>query len=1346
MRKLLAFFSLTVMLSVLQTTAAQTVDSTKFLFEKLPDALFPSGLLHDQSALRYLLEDTDADLHNFDGSIGGPVTRTAIIEEMYVDLYQSQRIASNGLLFGNTTPYLVPIQDFIASSSAAESRVDVPLFINWFEFQEIKDDALSNGYFDFSSGQFTLIPEFEYLDPQQQYFIHNQSPIDSARKGIDTFTTFFAGTLAPAIYASNGTATVTFELPNSLVQSNQNLPSTFDVDFADGKGFQTVRLDQKITVQYSSPAANIEAQSLKIRVRAKSNTGVLESALYLNVVFNVELAHEEFSTAALPSPSCYQTFEPEEPAKVSVRYADQNLGLQKPLVLVEGFESATKNYGVISYEGLSSGYIFNGDERVYLGMEKLSWLYDSLSQSGFDIVHLDFKNSRLSIKENMQSLIKTLAWVHDQKPTHPMVVVGASMGGLISRAALLEIERKECCFDIAAFGTFDTPHRGAFIPVGMQAAAKRMGEMLWMLPGKQSYDKAINSDAAREMLVEHYEQSASTDRFHLLQLLNQEQPNLRRFAICNGSDLGDIAPIDDHQKRLLSWGKTRQIPYKHHLGNHPDTLTFNTTGRTKLIKAIGADIDAHQSTSKYLYVGNKRQLPFTFKRIEWASSFGAFKAKQFAHWGGVFGMQQTKIDAGVVKAQQHTNKRLAKLIGNATAQGTTVAKIGYSKKYAELPGSFTTTGASFESFMTNVFSPTHTFVPSYSALDLPENYKTAVLRSKMSEIPFHSYYAPGVISDGGSSNTEHIYTDENVIEYCMSTLRSMHEAIPNAGGILSKSYNIAKERDQSSPYISTIPSITVQPQVTLGIGLPVDIGFAGSGISADNAQNIEVFIGENCKPAVVTINGTLEVGGVSGRAVLRVRKGAVLRINQGGILRLNEGAELIVEKGGQLIFEPGSSVFWDGAAITSRGQFQIVQGAKFSPVGEGTLNLEEGHQFSAPNGGQLLFNGANVVISTQVTLLSSLQKTRFVASNVVYKNKATLRSLSPFEALRSSFTISSNKQWPGLDIRNTSTSLDSCVFTGGAPALTTSNTDVSIQRCYFKNATLGYRALKSPKLFDSNEFSACIGGAKISGSSTRILNSAFISCEKGLELQAQKGTAFIERSIFSGNTREGLYSDGLDLRPICSSFENNTVGLEIYNAGINLANNAGCHFTSNSIGIQATSLDHLQLNNGHNTFAANSITDIKASLSTYANVAFNGSYYYFLSNYNSFSANQSTQIYTGRDRVYMVKTTNGSPSTLLCPNRGPAKMPEATDVVTTTQEFQVFPNPSQAPIGTARFPALSEAGTFQVSNMNGQILFNQQLQLGDTEVHFTVPETGGTFLVRLTTPSFTTTARWIVTP
>ena len=60
-----------------------------------------------------------------------------------------------------------------------------------------------------------------------------------------------------------------------------------------------------------------------------------------------------------------------------------------------------------------------------------------------------------------------------------ITVIGASMGGLIAKMAINDLS----CFklllpNIVGYGSFDVPHRGAFIPVGLQAASKYYAELL----------------------------------------------------------------------------------------------------------------------------------------------------------------------------------------------------------------------------------------------------------------------------------------------------------------------------------------------------------------------------------------------------------------------------------------------------------------------------------------------------------------------------------------------------------------------------------------------------------------------------------------------------------------------------------------------------------------------------------------------------------------------------------------------------------------------------------------------------------------------------------------------------
>ena len=76
-------------------TQAQLRDTFQQAFEPLPNTLFQSSFLHDQSALYQVLGDY-YPLDSFDGTIPGRILRPTDFEIMYEDLDMSQRLDSNG--------------------------------------------------------------------------------------------------------------------------------------------------------------------------------------------------------------------------------------------------------------------------------------------------------------------------------------------------------------------------------------------------------------------------------------------------------------------------------------------------------------------------------------------------------------------------------------------------------------------------------------------------------------------------------------------------------------------------------------------------------------------------------------------------------------------------------------------------------------------------------------------------------------------------------------------------------------------------------------------------------------------------------------------------------------------------------------------------------------------------------------------------------------------------------------------------------------------------------------------------------------------------------------------------
>ncbi|MCB7480244.1 T9SS type A sorting domain-containing protein [Christiangramia sediminis] len=92
----------------------------------------------------------------------------------------------------------------------------------------------------------------------------------------------------------------------------------------------------------------------------------------------------------------------------------------------------------------------------------------------YDIIYVNWNDGTDYIQRNAYALEAVIEWVNDQKTTtEENVVIGQSMGGLIARYALKEMEDDpSLSHDTRLFVSQDSPHLGANIPLGYQYAAR----------------------------------------------------------------------------------------------------------------------------------------------------------------------------------------------------------------------------------------------------------------------------------------------------------------------------------------------------------------------------------------------------------------------------------------------------------------------------------------------------------------------------------------------------------------------------------------------------------------------------------------------------------------------------------------------------------------------------------------------------------------------------------------------------------------------------------------------------------------------------------------------------------
>lgn len=181
--------------------------------------------------------------------------------------------------------------------------------------------------------------------------------------------------------------------------------------------------------------------------------------------------------------------------------------LDKPIFFVDGFDpndsiDIPSMYTLLNY----------GNPAMNLG--------DLLRNQGYDLVALNFKALYLSstdgttpilggadyIQRNAFTLMELINTINDLKVgSEENVVIGPSMGGLISRYALRYMEQNTMDHETRLYISFDAPHRGANVPIGIQYLFN------YMVNGDPRITEAeplvsglLNSAATKQMLIDHY--------------------------------------------------------------------------------------------------------------------------------------------------------------------------------------------------------------------------------------------------------------------------------------------------------------------------------------------------------------------------------------------------------------------------------------------------------------------------------------------------------------------------------------------------------------------------------------------------------------------------------------------------------------------------------------------------------------------------------------------------------------------------------------------------------------------------------------------------------------------------
>jgi hypothetical protein len=361
--------------------------------------------------------------------------------------------------------------------------------------------------------------------------------------------------------------TFSFKLSsNMLYTNNQYALNWVQVDFDNGQGYQTITLDNVISVTYTSGGEK------EIKIKFVHSNDVPE---YSHAKIYVDYVPSQVQ-ARFSGSGAYSVF----PAIVGAAYlgvsgtgdvivetAGTDGKLDKPLIVVEGFDPD----GSFNYSSLINSNRLGGIN-VVINASTGYTLNQAIEDEGYDLVFINFANGTDYIQRNAYFVEAVIEWVNQKKAlngsTEKNVVLGMSMGGLVARYALRHMETINKVHETKLYISHDAPHQGANVPLAYQAFVRHLaGESIgWpvflgfftidvvdlpaLAPALNDGLDLLKSPAAQQMLIYQLSGTGGNTTFASANSLQTTfinefrnlgypvQGGIRNIAISNGSECG----------------------------------------------------------------------------------------------------------------------------------------------------------------------------------------------------------------------------------------------------------------------------------------------------------------------------------------------------------------------------------------------------------------------------------------------------------------------------------------------------------------------------------------------------------------------------------------------------------------------------------------------------------------------------------------------------------------------------------------------------------------------------------------------------------------------------------------
>ncbi|MDG1714678.1 T9SS type A sorting domain-containing protein [Lacinutrix sp.] len=317
---------------------------------------------------------------------------------------------------------------------------------------------------------------------------------------------------------------------------------SIQANFNDGNGLIALASNTPININYTTEGKKnitfiIELSNGDIITRHSS---IIIEASRKDIALANRMTSSEITSSIVPNLTAYSGATSHAGlAEYEVFLGADNV-LDKPIFIIDGFDpSDSRNiaglYSLLDFD--NNGTTENLADKVrndddfdvvlinfptyfLLSNGTLQSLSNSTDVNGDTVIDtLDYPGSTLVdggadfIERNAFSVVDIINLINSQKTgSEENVIIGPSMGGLISRYALNYMEANSLTHETRLWLSFDSPHLGANVPIGFQHLFNYLGYGLDTWVGDFSLeavrpivDGMLKSPAARQMLTDHFE-------------------------------------------------------------------------------------------------------------------------------------------------------------------------------------------------------------------------------------------------------------------------------------------------------------------------------------------------------------------------------------------------------------------------------------------------------------------------------------------------------------------------------------------------------------------------------------------------------------------------------------------------------------------------------------------------------------------------------------------------------------------------------------------------------------------------------------------------------------------------